>query len=245
MVENLENDDLRRAAEVLRGVLYLAQPKAAPKALTSTARAIAHRAGDGSPLDRAATEAVGLAASVKRSSRSANVDLTGAALPGADLFGADLRGARLSRANLSRANLFAADLAGADLVRANLSGAELNADLSGANLSGADLSGANLSGANLSRADLTATALNDADARGADLSGANLSGADLSGANLSGADLTRVDLSGANLVRTRWTRATQWPGYAAQRLLALSDEVEPGVFLVRGEPTADRTGGPA
>lgn len=150
-------------------------------------------------------------------------NLGGAHLTGANLTGAALGGAALGRAYLARTNLTGANLAGADLLRARLSGACLiEADLTGARLVEADLTGA-------------------------DLTGADLTAARLGKANLTSANVARANLAGANLVGAKLTsalwhiRTTVWPATVAERVLAESDEVEPGVYRVQGGSSPDRS----
>ncbi|MFE5819934.1 pentapeptide repeat-containing protein [Streptomyces sp. NPDC056479] len=97
----------------------------------------------------------------------------------------------------------------------------------------------NLTGANLIRAGLTGANLT-----GADLTGARPSDADLTLARLTGARMTGMGLTGADLTDARhlklmsgimWDRGTRWPGNLGSVAWALSDEVHPGTYLVRGE----------
>jgi len=75
--------------------------------------------------------------------------------------------------------------------------------------------------------------LRDADLRDADLRDANLGGSHLDGADLDGADLDGADLRGASLVGLRWDHETTWPTQSERAIRSTSDEVEPGVFVVR------------
>lgn len=133
--------------------------------------------------------------------------------------------------NLSGADLSGANLSGADLRRANLSGATLyRANLASANLTGVNLTGAHLFGANLTETDLNGADLTDADLNSADLTDANLRGTQLAGA-------VHMPLpAGAT-----WDSFTRWPAALASVVIEQSDEVRPGVYQVRGEPSPDRS----
>ncbi|OOC52440.1 MULTISPECIES: hypothetical protein [Nocardiopsis] len=63
---------------------------------------------------------------------------------------------------------------------------------------------------------------------------------DVSGADLSHLALEHEDL--ANLAGVVWTRETCWPHDIAVRLRALSREIQPGVYQVRGGDERDRLG---
>ncbi|MFD4116912.1 pentapeptide repeat-containing protein [Streptomyces niveus] len=226
----VDDPEIRRQADALRGLLYLACPDAPPAAISDTAQAIAERSGDRTPPTSAVAEAARLTTAPRPDSRPPH-NLSGADLSGADLSGADLSGANLLRANLTRADLTRAILPGAEMRGADLTGVNLSdailtrADLSDAILTAADLSDANLADAKLTRVNLTAADLTDAD----------LSGANLSGANLAAARQLRL-VSGI-----LWNLDTHWPDGYFEKAYARSDEVRPGSYRLRGGTASDRS----
>ncbi|MFI6864348.1 pentapeptide repeat-containing protein [Streptomyces sp. NPDC050421] len=123
-------------------------------------------------------------------------------------------------------------------------GAPGRRELDRANLTSADLHHANLADANLTNADLA----------DADLTDAHLYRAHLTDANLAGAILTRANLKGAHLagaVNMRltagatWDSLTTWPAGFASVAIEQSDEAGPGVYVVRGGQSPDRSIAPA
>jgi hypothetical protein len=76
---------------------------------------------------------------------------------------------------------------------------------------------------------------------GAHLAHADLTGAHLVGADLRWANLVEADLTKANLVEVQWSvPGTQWPEGMAELMLARSEEVKPGVWVVCGSEGPDR-----
>nr|WP_078506776.1 pentapeptide repeat-containing protein [Streptomyces sp. SID8379] len=199
-----------------------------------------------------------------------HANLRNAKLGYARLIRADLSNATLIRANLRHTILNGANLNGADLsgVKSTRSGEPLErtsvhmrgATLRGSNLSHAELRAADLSGADLSGADLSGANLLRANLDGANLNGANLNDTVMVLANLKGADLTATDLAhlalrSANLTGTRlrrarnmrlppgatWDERTEWPAELESVVFEQSDEVSPGLYRVRSDPTLDRS----
>ncbi|MFC9326982.1 pentapeptide repeat-containing protein [Kitasatospora sp. NPDC057015] len=75
--------------------------------------------------------------------------------------------------------------------------------------------------------------------RGADLRGANfcdatLVNANLRSADLRGADLTDANLTDANLVGVKWSVGTLWPRGLVEDLLARSEPLGGGGYVVQG-----------
>ncbi|WP_406360594.1 pentapeptide repeat-containing protein (plasmid) [Streptomyces sp. NBC_01544] len=70
---------------------------------------------------------------------------------------------------------------------------------------------------------------------GAILQRANLTSANLKGARLAGAVNRRLPAGAA------WDSLTTWPADFASAVIEQSDEVSPGVYLVRGGQSPDRS----
>ncbi|MGW7240624.1 pentapeptide repeat-containing protein [Streptomyces sp. NPDC054804] len=87
--------------------------------------------------------------------------------------------------------------------------------------------------------------MSGADLRDATLSGADLRDADLRDATLISADLSTANLSGAITVGARWSLDTEWPAELYEGIRNRSDEIEPGIFRIRGSEGRDREGTPA
>ncbi|MFD3523464.1 pentapeptide repeat-containing protein [Streptomyces sp. NPDC058653] len=194
----MNDPEIQRQADALRGLLYLACSDAPPTAISDTARAIAERSGDRTPPTSAVAEAARLTTTHRSGSgpphNLSRADLTGAKLTDTRLNHANLSSAKLSRADLSYASLLSADLTDADLDHAKLDHATL---------AQADLTDAGLAHANVERGNLT-------------------------GANLTEARHLRL-VSGI-----LWNLDTTWPDGFLEMVYALSDEVRPGSYRLRG-----------
>jgi len=116
----------------------------------------------------------------------------------------------------------------------------VRADLTDAEISGADLTSANLADAVLLRANLRESDLSNADLTGADLTAADLTMVNLTGAKLAGARLGATIGLNRPPISATWDRRTVWPEDLASVALRVSEEIAPGLFRVREDPSRDR-----
>ncbi|MGK5534341.1 hypothetical protein [Streptomyces sp. URMC 129] len=56
------------------------------------------------------------------------------------------------------------------------------------------------------------------------------------------ADLTDANLTRANLTGSVWSLETEWPAALYMDIRSRSEEIEPGLFRIRGAESTDRSG---